>query len=144
MSATMSSQAPSDQVAYSRLLWAGPLAIVAAVVVNIIIQQIAVAVLQPDPQFMPLTLGAVSTFTVMGMLGAVIVYAVLGRVSRRPVALFRRVALIALVVSLIPDILMAITRFIPGTTTPNVIVLMIMHVATWAVAVGILTRFARA
>ncbi|HEX5690472.1 MAG TPA: DUF6069 family protein [Roseiflexaceae bacterium] len=143
MSAVASSDS-SGRVDFSRLWWAGPLAIVAAVVVNIIIQQIAAAVLQPDPQFMPLTIGVVSTFTVIGVLGAVLVYALIGRFSQRPIMLFRRVALIALVVSLIPDILMAFTGFIPGTTVPNVIVLMIMHVAAWAVAVGVLTRFARA
>jgi hypothetical protein len=82
-------------------------------------------------------------FTIVGVLGAVIVYAVIGRFSRQPVRLFRRVALVTLVVSFIPDILMLITGFNPGTTAANVAVLILMHVVAWAITVGMLTRLAR-
>ncbi len=142
MASITSSAQPTERVAFSRLLWVGPLTILAAIVANIIIQQIAVAVLQPDPAFIPLTFAAPIAFTLIGVLGAVIVYAVIGRVSRQPVQLFRRVALVTLVVSFIPDILMLITGFNPGTTAANVAVLMLMHVVAWAIAVGMLTRLA--
>ena len=92
---------------------------------------------------MPLTLVVPIVFTLIGVLGAVIVYAVIGRFSRQPVRLFRRVALVTLVVWLIPDILMLITGFNPGTTAANVAVLILMHVVAWAIAVGMLTRLAR-
>ena len=135
---------PAERVALGRLLWAGPLAIVAAIVANIVIQQIAVTVLQPDPQFMPLTLPVPIVFTLVGVLGAVIVYTLVARFSSRPVWLFRRIALVTLLISFIPDILMLITGFNPGTTLANVVALMLMHVIAWAISVGILTRFTRA
>jgi hypothetical protein len=142
MASLISSAQPTTRVAFSRLLWVGPLTILAAIVANVIIQQIAVAVLQPDPAFMPLTFAIPIVFTLLGVLGAVIVYAVVGRLSRNPIQLFQRVALVTLVVSFIPDILMLITGFNPGTTAANVAVLMLMHVVAWAIAVGMLTRLA--
>ena len=143
MSATISPVRPTERVTVNRLLWVGPLTIVAAVVANVIIQQLAVAVLRPDPAFMPLTPIVPVVFTVFGVLGAVIVYAVIGRFSQRPVQLFRRVAAVTLIASFIPDILMLITGFNPGTTAGNVAVLILMHVVAWAIAVGLLTRLAR-
>ncbi len=133
---------PTARPALSRLLWVGPLTIVAATIANVIIRQLAVAVLRPDPAFMPLTLMPPILFTVIGVLGAVLVYALVGRFARNPVALFRRIALITLAVSFIPDILILITGFNPGTTLANVLVLMVMHVVAWAISVGMLTRLA--
>ncbi len=144
MASITSSAQPTERVVFNRLLWVGPLAIIAATLANVVLQQIAVAVLNPDPGFIPLTFAAPIVFTVVGVLGAVIVYAIIGRFSRQPVHLFRRVALVALVVSFIPDILMLITGFNPGTTAANVAVLALMHVVAWAIAVGMLTRLARA
>ena len=69
-----SSAHPIERIAVNRLLWVGPLTILAAVVANVIIQQIAVAVLNPDPAFLPLTLMPPIIFTVFGVLGAVVVY----------------------------------------------------------------------
>ena len=134
---TMSSPAATStqRVVLSRLAWVGPLTILAAVVANIIVQQIAVALLQPDPAFLPLSFAVPIVFTVVGVLGAVIAYALIGRFAKRPLPLFRRVALITLVVSFVPDILMLVTGFNPG---------IVMHVVAWAIAVGMLTRLASA
>jgi len=142
MASITSSAHPIERIAFNRLLWVGPLTILAAIVANVVVQQVAVAVLQPEPLFMPLTLIVPIVFTFVGVLGAVIVYALIGRFSQQPVRLFRRVALVALVVSFIPDLLMLITKFNPGTTTANVAVLILMHIVAWAIAVGMLTRLA--
>lgn len=130
------------QVALGRLLWAGPLTIVAATIASVLIQQIAVALLNPDPAFLPLTMAPPIAFTVIGVLGAVIVFGLIGRFAKNPVALFQRVALIVLIVSFIPDIMMLVTGFNPGTTVANVVVLMIMHVVAWVITVQMLTRLA--
>ncbi len=142
MTSVASTSQPTEQIVFGRLLWAGPLTILAAVVANVLIQQIAVAVLRPDPAFMPLTFAVPIVFTILGVLGAVIVYALVGRFSRRPVSLFQRIAVITLLVSFIPDILMIITGFNPGTTVANVVVLIIMHVVAWFITVRMLTRLA--
>lgn len=135
---------PSERVAFNHLLWVGPLSILAAIGANVIIQQIAVALLRPNPLFMPLTLSQPIIYTFLGGLGAVVVYAVIGRFARKPIQLFRRVAAVILVVSFIPDILIFITGSEgPGTTVANVAVLMLMHVVVWAITVGMLIRLAR-
>ena len=140
MTSVTSPAQPTERVAFNRLLWAGPLVIVAATLANVILQQIAVAVLQPDPLFLPLTVMPPVIFTIVGMLGAVIVYTLVGRFSRRPVWLFQRIALITLLISFIPDILMLITGFNPGTTVANVVVIMLMHVVAWLISVRLLTK----
>jgi hypothetical protein len=139
--ATLASPAQqTERVSFSRLLWVGPLTIVVATIASFIIQQIAVAVLRPDPAFLPLTLMPPIIFTIVGVLGAVIVFALVARFARNPIPLFRRIALITLAVTFIPDILMLITGFNPGTNLANVLVLMLMHVVAWAITVGMLTR----
>ncbi len=143
MTTSVSPTQPAERIVLGRLVWAGPFAIVAAIAANIVTQQIAVAVLQPDPQFLPLTLPVPIVFTLVGVLGAVIAYALVARFSHRPVWLFRRIAFVTLLISFIPDILMLITGFNPGITFANVVVLMVMHVVAWAVSVGVLTRFTR-
>jgi hypothetical protein len=139
--ATLASPAQqTERVSLSRLLWVGPLTIVAATIVSVIIQQLAAAVLRPDPAFMPLSLMPPIIFTIVGVLGAVIVFALVARFARNPIPLFQRIALITLVVTFIPDILMLITGFNPGTNLANVLALMLMHVVAWAITVGMLTR----
>jgi len=143
----MVSAAPSRQatehVAFSRLLWVGPLAIVAAIAAIVVIRLIAVAALQPDPRFGPLTPSVPITFTFIGVLGAVIVFAIVGRFARRPIRLFRRIALAVLLISFVPDILLLVIGAMPGTTLPNVLTLVLMHVVAWAITVRLLTTLAR-
>jgi hypothetical protein len=47
------------------------------------------------------------------------------------------------VVTFVPDILMLVTGFNPGTTLANVVALMLMHVVAWAISVELLTRLTR-
>jgi hypothetical protein len=140
MATVTSSTSSAQRISFARLLWVGPLAIIAATIANVLLQQIAVAVLRPDPAFLPLSLMAPIIFTVVGVLGAVIVFAVAARFAHKPIQLFRRIALVTLFVSLIPDILMYITGFNPGTAIANVVVLMLMHVVAWSISVWMLTN----
>jgi hypothetical protein len=133
----------SAQVAFNRLGWVGPLAIVVAIIANTLIQLVAVSVLQPDPSFTPLVGATPAVLTLFGVLGAVIAYAIIGRLSKNPIWLFKRVALVTLLLSFIPDIAMWFTASTPGTTTANVLALMLMHVVAWAISVYLLTNFAR-
>ena len=136
--------APGAGSALNKLVWAGPLTIVAAMAANTIIGLIAAALLNPDPGFIPLTVPVPAVFTLFGVLAAVVVYAAMVHFARKPVEQFRKVAMIALVVSFVPDILMLLTGFNPGTNLANVVVLIVMHVVAWAITVGMLTRLAPA
>ena len=126
-------------VSLGRLARVGALAVGLAVVVNVVIRTVAVSLLGIGEGFLPLGVGPTVFFTVAGMVGAVVVFGMMLRFARRPVRLFRKVALVVLVVSLVPDVLMLFSGSMPGTTVAGVITLMVEHVASWAVAVGVLT-----
>ena len=128
-------------VSLGRLARVGALAVGLAVVVNVVIRTVAVSLLGIGEGFLPLGVGPTVFFTVAGMVGAVVVFGMMLRFARRPVRLFRRVALVVLVVSLVPDVLMLFSGSMPGTTVAGVITLMVEHVASWAVAVGVLAGF---
>src|SRR5918997_4071065 len=126
-------------VSLGRLALVGAVAVAVAVVVNVVIRTVAVSVLGIGEGFLPLGVGPTVFFTVVGMTGAVVVFGLILRFAQRPVRLFRRVALVVLLVSLVPDVLMLFSGSMPGTTVAGVITLMVEHVASWAVAVGVLT-----
>ncbi len=128
-------------VSLGRLARVGAVAVALAVVVNVVIRTVAVSLLGIGEGFLPLGVGPTVFFTAAGMVGAVVVFGVILRFARRPVRLFRRVALVVLVVSLVPDVLMLFSGSMPGTTVAGVITLMVEHVASWAVAVGVLAGF---
>ncbi len=111
-----------------------------AVLVNVVIRTVAVSVLGIGEGFLPLGVGPTVVFTMVGMAGAVVVFGLMLRFAKRPVRMFRRVALAVLLVSLVPDVLMLLAPSMPGTTVAGVLTLMVEHVVSWAVAVGVLTR----
>lgn len=130
-------------VSLGRLAAVGVLTVAVAVVVNVVIRTVAVSVFGIGEGFQPLGVGPTVFFTVVGVTGAVVVFGLMLRFVRRPVRLFRRVALAVLLVSLVPDLLLLVTNSIPGTTVAGVGTLMLEHIATWAVAVGMLTSFVK-
>jgi hypothetical protein len=58
--------------------------------------------------------------------------------SARPIAFYRRLALAALALSMLPDAWLP--GGVPGATWPIAIVLMVTHLAAWAPTVFILTN----
>jgi Family of unknown function (DUF6069) len=134
----------SPKVSFSKLLWVGPLAVVVSVVVNVIIRFIAVALLNPPEQFMPLSVQMPIVFTVFGGLMAVIAFAIVAKVARNPVRTYQIVAVVALIISFIPDILLLATAGqspFPGASVGTVGALMLMHLATGIIMVYSLTHF---
>ena len=133
-------QAASQSVKASRLWWAGPLTIVVAVIVNAIIRLIAVSLLGVSSEFPPLQAGPPVVFSIIGVLGAVIVFAIIARFATRPIALFRRIAIVVLIISLVPDILLYTSNAMPGSSLAAVLALMLMHVAAFAICFTLLPR----
>jgi hypothetical protein len=105
------------------------------------VRTLALAVLNIPADFVQLQTPAFLPLTVVGVLGAVIAFAIVGRLARRPVRTFQIVAVVALVLSFLPDIGLFATGA-PGATLPAVLVLMLMHIVAAVVAVGVLTRLA--
>jgi hypothetical protein len=122
-----------------RLWWIGPVTVLAAVLAVLFVRVLAFAALDLSPEFPPLTWTALILFTTVLVTGGVLVFAVVARLAASPLRLYRRIAFVALVASLIPDLFLPGSG--PGATWVAAIVLMAMHVAAWLPTVAILTRW---
>jgi hypothetical protein len=122
----------------SRLFWVGPLTIAVAVLAVLAVRVIAFAVLTLPAAFPPLGWSPLILFTTVFVTMAVLVFAVVARRTADPASTYRKVALTALIVSLVPDLLLPLDGT-SGSTWPAVVVLMVMHVAAWWPTVRILT-----
>jgi hypothetical protein len=138
---------PADQrVSGRRLLGAGLATIAVAVVANLLVLAIVKAVAQPNPAFLPLSAGAVTAFTTLGVGLGAIVFAIIARRSQRPTRTFRIVAVIALVLSILPNLgLMAnpSSAPMPGGTASDYGLLILFHIVAGLVAIVLLPRLAR-
>ncbi len=138
MSATSSSTATRD-VNWGQFALVGLGTIVAAVLANVLVHYIGGAVVDYDPQFLPLaSVGGAVIFTVFPAIIAVVIYAILLRFTRNPARIFTIIAVIALIISLVPDLTYIPT--VPGVTTAQTAMLLLMHLVAAAVIVGGLTR----
>ncbi len=132
-----------EHVAFKRLLWATPLAAVAAAVGNEVVYFVASA-LGPMPQDFvvqgsgPITLAPVVLSSLIGAAGAAVIFAVVVLLSRRPIWTFRIVAVVALVLSFVTPLT------IPGAPLSLIMTLELMHVVAAVIITGVLTTLARA
>lgn len=115
----------------------GVTAAVVAAVANGALAAVARAALDLTA-FPPLEIQRVVLFTVVGVVGAAVVYGVLRRTVSNPDRAFAVVAAVALVLSFVPDL--TIARSLPGATTAGIVLLMVMHVVAAVVAVAVLIR----
>jgi hypothetical protein len=121
-----------------RLLWLGPLTVISAVLAALLVRVIASVTIDVPPDFVPLQASALIVFTIVLVAAGVVVFAGVGRWTMRPIPIFRRIALVALVLSMVPDLLLL---QMPGVTWTLVVVLMVMHVAAWWPTVTLLSRW---
>jgi hypothetical protein len=131
------------EVDTSRIWLGGLVTIVLAVIGNLIFIWLAKLLLTIPPEFEPLQLLRVSLFTVVGVLGGVIVYAILAAKVQHPIRMYQRVAWVVLILSFIPDIGLYFSDFMPGTTATAVIVLMLTHVVAGLIAIYVLPAMTR-
>ena len=116
-------------------------AALAAVVANLALWAIARGPLGVSPEFPPLRSAAATVVaSVVGILGATAAFALVRRFAPRPLAIFRVVAGVALLLSLGGPLN---ARAEPGGSGVAVAVLVAMHVVTAAIAGGLLSRSVR-
>jgi hypothetical protein len=96
-----------DGVSFTRLLWVAPLTVVVALVVNLIIKTLVQAI---DPSLSEMgQLGRpLIILTLEGAILGVLVFALMVWLVPHPIRWFRIVALIALLISFIPDLLLGL------------------------------------
>jgi len=138
-------QSTANGTNHGNLRRAGLLSVAAAVVANIVAFFIAKAVFDLPAGFMPLSVGAITLFTIIGTGLGALVYAWLARRSATPARTYRIIAVAALIVSIIPNILAAFNPAMfpfPGGTATAFLVLILFHVIAAVVSVVVLTRLA--
>jgi len=126
-----------------RVATATALAAIAAVVANLLLRALAVAVLDiPQPEFEPLQVRAVVLSTLGGVIGAGLVYAIVARFARDARRTFVVIAGIALVLSLWAPLSLSLADppEDPGTDAGSVGTLIAMHVLAAAISVPVLLR----
>lgn len=114
-------------------------AAVGAVVVNALVSLVAQAA-GASEEFEPLQPGAYVFLTVVGVLAGAAGWAAVRRWSNRPAAVLRWLVPVVVVVSLVPDVALLFSDMQPNTSGLAVGALMLMHVATAAVAVPVFAK----
>ncbi|GCE23850.1 DUF6069 family protein [Dictyobacter kobayashii] len=128
-----------EHIALRRVPAVGLLTLVVALISNILIGTISYALFPISGAFIPLNLIPIAFWTLVGVLGAVLVFSILVRFATHPLATFSKITLIVLLLSLIPDLVLFYMSPFPATTPLAVIALMLMHVSTATLCLGFLT-----
>ena len=137
------SMPPAERIAIRRVWLAGGAALVISLLANAIVRTVMVVIFPISPLFRALsTWDTIIIFTLVGVFGATVVFAILARLTKQAIKLFRWLAAFLLLLSFVPNILM-LTYNGPGATVPAVISLMVMHVITAGITVGLLTTWPR-
>ena len=102
-----------------------------------VLREIAVVLVQPDARYIPLLRPFPIFDTVVLSTAAVLVFARFCRDNSNPIADYRRLAVRILLVSFVPDVLLAVTHAFGGGW-PEAFCLMAMHVAVSAICVTVL------
>ncbi len=139
--ASSSVGAGSGRINWGLVARAGLVAILAAVVVNVLIYFIGSAFVPYNAEFAVLAnvVGTV-VFTVFFTAAAAAVYALVLRFAKNPVRTYLIVAAVALVVTLIPDF--TIIPATPGSSAGQATILVLMHLIAAPVIVYILVTLA--
>jgi Family of unknown function (DUF6069) len=146
-SSSSSSSSSSTPVAPRAISWGrfalvGLGTVIAAVLANLLVYLIGSVVVGYDPQFIVLAnASGTILFTVVPAIVAVLLYAVLLRFSSNPARIFTNIAIVVLILSLIPDL--TYIPSVPGASSGQTAILMVMHVVAAAVIVSILTTQTR-
>ena len=126
-----------------RLAWLGPATVALSVAAVFVVQQAALMAFNPLPrEYALLRSIEAEVLTVLFVTAGVLVFFVVAREAADPVRTYRRIALSALALSFIPDLILGYSsRPAPATSLwPIAGVFAAMHVAAWAVTVLMLTR----
>ena len=92
--------------------------------------------------YAPLTPPVFLAFTALGVGVGYLGWRIIRRRFERPARVLRVLVPVTLVLSWVPDVILAIVQFIPGTTLTGALGLALMHAVVVAVAVPVYARLA--
>ena len=125
----------AERLAVGRAVWFRT--ILAALAATLVVRAAALLVFDIPAEFEPLAMAVPTVFwTVVGVAAGLGVAVMTNRRSERPVPLFQRIVLVALLVSLLPDLWMLTasgSAAFPGATPAAVVTLMVQHVVAAAI-----------
>ncbi len=142
------SKSTDGKLPTKRVWMAGGISILGSVIANLAVYWVGRMVVNPDPGFQPLAgPGPTIFFTVAFLLVATLVYLAINAYTTQPVRIFTIVAVIVFLVGLIPDFLLfgegTSASMGMGVATPGAVVLLIlMHIAAFAITLWAFTRWA--
>ena len=144
MVSTSTHSTPQERVATRKLVWVGPLTIVLAVLVNLVVRLLAVSFFGVASSFLYLQIPVVSITTVVFLLLALLAFVLVSRVSRHPVRMFLIVAGVALLASFLNPLLLLAGLWLPapGMNLHIFWAMIVMHVVCALIAVSLLTTLA--
>jgi hypothetical protein len=122
-----------------RLVYVGPLTVLSSIAAVLIVRAIAIAIVHPGPDFLPLRVVPAILDTGVLVTWAVLVFGAVVRCAPDPIRKYKIIAALVLLLSFVPDIMLAESHLL-GATWPYAFALMAMHVAAWATCVTMLTR----
>ena len=125
-----------------RIVLATAIALIIAVPLDLAIEAFARQAFAVSPDFPPFQ-GSVAPYTAGGVVLAGVAFGVLRRFVRGAARVYVRLAIVALVLSWIPDVALLFINE-PGATVPAVASLMVMHAVAAAIVVTLLVRIAGA
>ncbi|HXC77728.1 MAG TPA: DUF6069 family protein [Candidatus Acidoferrum sp.] len=131
----------SARSGWRRLLAVGAGLVLMATVANVLIAMALRTGLGVPAAFSPLSTPGVASLTIVGMIGATLVFGWVARTQPDPRRTFVVIATAGLILSWLPDLGIRATAVFPGTTTTGIISLMALHVVAAGLAVGTLLRF---
>lgn len=144
MVSTSTRSTPQERVATRKLVWVGPLMIVIAVLVNLVLRTLAVSFFGVSASFLYLQIPVVSITTVVFLLVALLAFVLVGRASRHPVRIFRIVAGVALLASFLNPLLQLAGHWLPapGMNLRIFWTMIVMHIVSALITASLLTALA--
>lgn len=123
-----------------RFLLVAALTVTLSVIAVLVVRAVAIRILHPSPRFEPLAVGPPIFDTVVCVIVAIFVFL---KVSSYPdcVRVWRYVATAVLILSFLPDVLLATSRGMGGGW-PEACALMVMHVVVWGICITLLPGLA--
>ena len=141
MASTTTRPTSQEGFAMRKLVWVGPLTILVAVLLNLVLRTLAVAFFGVSAGFTYLQAPFVIGSTVVFLVLALVAFLLVGRFARRPVRFYRVLALVALVVSFLNPVMALVGLFpAPGMNLPTFWTMIVMHTVTAVITVSLLTR----
>ena len=135
----------SSHAGWARLVGAGVVTVVVAVVGNLVVRALLFALFEMPADFEPFQPVRVTFLTVLGVAAATVAFAVIARRSGRPVRTFRRVAAVAFVLSIVPNLALAANPEaapFDNASAAGFLILIVFHVVAAVISVILLPRLA--